>query len=262
MYGVADLTPTSKPLQSGEGSSKASHPVPHLEHKKEKSRKKQRDSKLVESGGGQMIHPLPDLPAGKKKASVSPYESSCQTVSSENPLFFSLEKKPTNSSSQLPSRTPTKLHSSSQASVIPTGSSHSAAQQQPTHLQQPSRTTLTATVKGKKKIKKTKRKRSSLVHEIHPNLPSKSVDPTGPLSNRSRPEALSLPVVNVSSTPGHSEGPDTGDVRHMLQELLHPQPVSLVTPIPTPNKVQPFIFPTLPSVSKFPVTGSVYTKVI
>ena len=34
----------------------------------------------------------------------------------------------------------------------------------------------------------------------------------------------------------------------MLQELLHPPPVSLVTPIPTPNTVGPFVFPPPPSV--------------
>ena len=59
-----------------------------------------------------------------------------------------------------------------------------------------------------------------------------------------RPEALNISISESSYTSAQSDGPDTGDVRHMLQELLHPPPISLVTPIPTPNKLQPFTFPT------------------
>lgn len=85
--------------------------------------------------------------------------------------------------------------------------------------------------------KRQKKQRRSNSHAEDPV--SECVAQSIPL--KPRPEALSI---ETSSTPIQSDGPDTGDVRHMLNELLHPPPVSLVTPILTPNKLQPFTFPT------------------
>lgn len=122
-----------------------------------------------------------------------------------------------------------------------------------------------------KKEKKVRKKKSSpprMKHISHLTVqPANDPSPSSPLHNppsdqiRQRPEALSLPgrgSVPVSVIPsessvgaGHqSDAPDTGDVEHMLDELLHPPSLSLVTPIPTPNTFTPFVFPNLSSTSQ------------
>ena len=66
---------------------------------------------------------------------------------------------------------------------------------------------------------------------------------------KSRPEALQLSDMMGGDNTSVSDGPDTGDVQHMLDVLLHPPALSLVTPIATPKNTAPFIFPTSASKS-------------
>lgn len=113
-----------------------------------------------------------------------------------------------------------------------------------------------------KREKKVRKKNSPprVRHGSHPvvrpvgELPLLSSLPRPPPDQmKQRPEALCLPGhgslhVSVPSKrnigQGHpSDPPDTGDVQHMLDELLHPPSLSLVTPIPTPNTFTPFVFP-------------------
>jgi len=226
LYGATELTPTSKPL-TFEGSSVASHDV-HLP-KREKSKKK---------------HVAVDTAALKKKASNLRVSSG--TLST--PLHSSLEIKRSDSSAQLTSST---LSSNCQAHSPPTNHSTSTSHsisQQIYSSSLPSSTSAPPAVKDKK-MKKPKRRKSAHIHDAGPALVSESTNSGVSLPSKSRPEALNLPVSDASHTPGHCDGPDTGDLKHMLQELLHPHSVSLVTPIPTPNKVQPFVFPSQPSVS-------------
>lgn len=237
MYGVAELTPASKPQPAGEGRTGKAVPIPDL--KKERLRKKHHgDFKLV-GGSGQIGRSVSaDVAGGKKKASVPPYIGSYPTTSTEASNHFPLEKK--HSASLFASGTQSKLPSSTAASDIYASADHSVTQT--THQAMFSTSTPTLAAKEKRKAKKTKRRRSSHVYES-----PTSIAPLDPehLPSKTRPEALSLSMDNMSCTPTDSDVPDTGDVRHMLQELLHPQSVSLVTPIPTPNKIKPFVFPSV-----------------
>ena len=212
MYGVAELAP-SQELKPGQV-------LPTSELKKRK--KQHHDSKF------EVSHSAPADPSGKKKASVAPYMASDLATSTEHSIdttHYSLEKK--HSSILLPSSS----HQFPSTATVCTTTGHSTA------LASNLTTAIMAPPTKEKKSKKPKKRRSSHVYEslVDSNITNVSVDPV----SKSRPEALHLPSANT----GVSPGPDTGDVRHMLQELLHPPSVSLVTPIPTPNKVKPFVFP-------------------
>ena len=113
------------------------------------------------------------------------------------------------------------------------------------------------------KTKKLKRKKRS-PEESHHGLgktATLSFPHHPPEQHKARPEVLSLPGRGscMASLPGDggavdgtpNDGPDTGDVQHMLDELLHPPALSLVTPIPTPKTSGgPFVFPSLPGGSQ------------
>lgn len=219
MYGVAELTPSSKPHPPV--SSKVSQivqPMFNVDLKKEKLKKQQQ---VVVGVGEHDLHSVSEsaaVSALKKKVSVPPYKGSCQIVSS----------KPTISSNSL-----NKFPSSTAVTGISTNTF----------------TQSSSSIPKKSKVKKPKKSKSTNSHDslssVSTNISSQNVIPT----SKPRPEALSLPVAITTDAPPHSDTPDTGDVRHMLQELLHPKSFPLVTPIPTPNKVQPFVFPNQFSVS-------------
>lgn len=236
MYGVAELTPTSKPQPAGEGrASQVVQPMPTSDLKKERVKKKHHgDFKLI---GGSTHSVSADVSGGKKKISVPPYKGPYQTVStdtSNDMAHFPLVKK--HSSNLFPF---SKLSSGTADSDVHTSASNSVTQVTIS-------STATPTIPAKERKKKTKKRKSSHVYESPSvdtsiSAPNMAPDPAS-LPSKPRPEALSLPADNIST---NNDVPDTGDVRHMLQELLHPQSVSLVTPIPTPNKVKPFIFPSV-----------------
>lgn len=247
MYGVADPTQGSKPLQSRETSSRTGHSaqsLSNLDLKKDKVRKKH---KLI--GVGEKVN-RSIQPIEIREASVQPFSSHSHVSS--------LLEKNADSANQLVASSRSKSSLASQASSISTSASHSIAQQISN-----SDTTLSSMTKGRKKVKRRKRRSSPIENEF--DIQSESVESSKPQpevpesveprlevpesveSSKPRPEALHIHV--TADNCGQNDAPDTGDVRHMLQELLYPPPVSLVTPIPTPNKVQPFIFPTQFSVS-------------
>ncbi len=212
MYGIAE--PSAAALKSREGSSKPSQPGPlSADQKRDKIKKRQRTTKLVvgseKNNSSQSVQEPPDTVAVRKKVSVRPYNK----ASHQSGAFDHLPHSETDLKAKI--------------TCGLSASCSSPPQQTPSIAQDATR--------AKKKVKKPPKRINSLVEEesIAPSLPAKP-----------RPEALSISVSENGSTPGQSDGPDTGDVHHMLQELLHPPPVSLVTPILTPNKVQPFTFPT------------------
>ena len=239
MYGVADLTQGSKSLQSRETSSRTAQ-LSNLDLKKDKVKK----PKLI--GVGEKVNRSIPQSVEIRKASVQPFSSHSHMSSllqknadsANQPVAVSLSKPSLTSSS------------------ISTSAGHSVTQQI-------SDTTLSSMTKGKKKVKRKRKLRSPLESEFDiqsESIESTKTQPEAPESvefsklrrpevselvepSKPRPEALRIRVTPDNS--GQNDVPDTGDVRHMLQELLYPPPVSLVTPIPTPNKVQPsFIFPT------------------
>lgn len=219
LYGVAEPTLTSKPPPLDE-SSKISHQL----DKRDRPKKKWKDKSLPE--------PV-DITEKKKKASVRPFKSSSRTTSlggnAGSTSYSSLQGKHTSS----------VIASSEELSGVTPSVDCSLEEQKPdTH----------ASFREKKRPKKAKKRKNSFI-ETKPEgtLPPAPTKPHLEISpTKSRPEALSIATAatDSSSTP---DAPDTGDVHHMLQELLHPPAVSLVTPIPTPNTTQPFVFPTLPS---------------
>lgn len=228
MYGVAEPTQGSKPRET---SSRTGHNAqsPSLDLKKDKVRKK---PKLI--GVGEKVNQsIPEV----RKASVQPFSSHSHAPS--------LLKKNTDSSYQL-------VAGSSLTSQASSNASHSVTQ----HISN-SDTTLSSVTKGRKKVKRLRKKRNSPIEsefdiqskfskpqvpEVPESVESSKLPPEPVESSKPRPGALHIHVTPDNC--GQNDVPDTGDVRHMLQELLYPPPVSLVTPIPTPNKVQPFIFPT------------------
>lgn len=211
MYGVAEP-------QSAGGQNV--HPA-SANLKREKSRKKQQDDlKLV--GDSEQL----DMTSGRKKASVAPYKDSCQTTERSSDTFHLPHSCDALSSSSHTSNS-AGIHSSTSHSVTLTV-------HQPL---QSSTATPSQVPKERKKIKKIKRSVQA-PFPLGTHIASSDGDH---LPTKTRPRALDLPVEDSSGT----SGPDTGDIRHMLQELLNPQSVSLVTPIPTPNKVKPFTFPTV-----------------
>ena len=223
LYGVAEPTLTSKPPPLDESTSKVSHQP----DKRDRPKKKWKDKSLPE--------PV-DMTERKKKASVRPFKSSSHTGSlggnAGSASYSSFQGKHTSSA----------IASSEELSGVTPAADCSLEEQKPdTH----------ASFREKKRLKKAKKRKSSFI-ETKPEdtLPPAPIKPHLEISpTKSRPEALSIATAtDSSSTP---DAPDTGDVHHMLQELLHPPAVSLVTPIPTPNTTQPFVFPTLPSVSWF-----------
>lgn len=213
MYGVAEPTPSLK--------ARTSHLTqpPNPNQKKEKFRKKQhKDCKL----GGDGDQPVTEYVERKKKASVQPYHTVSSASASGTSHSSLLVKHITPPSEDA-------LSKLSGTSTLPTSVQHSTTEQVS------SKSTQFVGSKGKVKVKKQKKRKNG-------DMESESVSiPNRPPPAKPRPEALSLP--ETESTPIQSDVPDTGDVRYMLQELLHPTPVSLVTPIPTPNTVKPFIFP-------------------
>lgn len=253
MYGVAELTPTSKGLQPRTGH--LVHPTAS-NHKQEKLKKKQKvDIVKVESGKVERSIPEDEggVMARKKKASVRPYQAmSSARNSSTNDQRPSLLVKQDITPGTLYDDTGSlhtsghtaRVHSSNPHSTNarPVGAVHqSAAEQVPSNA-------AVASSKSKKKLKKQKKRGvGEIESELEPAVSSKPLTETPPAAIKPRPEALSIP--ETAGTPVQSDAPDTGDVRHMLHELLHPPPVSLVTPIPTPNTVKPFVFPTQPCVS-------------
>lgn len=246
MYGVAEPA-SSKVLQT-----KTSHVTQLPNHKKEKLRKKQK----VEDTGKVDLS-IPEhvvVTSRKKKASVRPYQTVPSARSNAGSVqYSSLLVKHGVSPSELhvdsTSSIPTNTHRSSNTSGLITSShptnTHPTTSTHPTGIH-PSSVLLTNVQlstagqvstpipvgsKEKRKVKKQKKRRNS---EVESEGTQPQIKP--------RPDALNIP--ETASTPVQSDAPDTGDVHYMLQELLHPPPVSLVTPIPTPNTVKPFIFPT------------------
>ena len=217
MYGIAEPSATSR-----EGSSRSSQVVSlPADHKRDKVKKKQRTTKLEK--GSQSLGDPPGTVLGRKKVSVRPYNKSSQQSASldaaNNEIHLPhFETDTKDYQSKLPCGLPANSFPTQPPSTVPSIA--------------PS-----VTVKARKKLKKQKRNNSHTEE-----TPSEHVAPS--ISIKPRPEALNIAVSESSSFPGQSDGPDTGDVRHMLHELLHPPPVSLVTPILTPSKVQPFTFPT------------------
>ena len=234
MYGVAELLPTSKGLQSRTG-----HVVqlPTPSHKLKKKHK-------VE--GGKMERSIQEdvgVMAKRKKASVRPYQAMSSARNSTNDQWASLLVK-----HDVTSPSTCNLHTSSHTTGNHSSSAHSSSTVQQSAAEQGSSNAMQSPVANSKAKKKVKKQKKRGVGEIESGLePPKPLIEAPPIVIKPRPEALSIPA--TAGTPVQSDAPDTGDVRHMLHELLHPPPVSLVTPIPTPNTVKPFVFPTQPSVS-------------
>lgn len=273
MYGVSELPPTSKPPQPrGEGSSsKSSHSTgltPDQRKDKLKKKKKQQhhqDPKLVQDSSKvqRSSSDSGDITATKKKVSVRPYTSSYQAAPSESATSLTQLSKVSDATISATSlSTSNASHSASVSATLPSP---------------------TGTVK-EKKVKKAKRRKSgsgSYMQESkpvpHTHVLSEWREPLdAPVPNKSRPGALKLPVAggDPDQGPGRSDVldtgdvldagdvPDTGDVQHMLHELLNPPHVSVVTPIPTPSKGQPFIFPALSSVSRYIYSSMNYDHLI
>ncbi len=76
---------------------------------------------------------------------------------------------------------------------------------------------------------------------------------------KSRPEDLLLCSSQDVESSGN-DAPDTGDVQHMLEELLHPPPLSLVTPIATPKNGTPFVFPSTALQTQKQLAGEVKVR--
>lgn len=247
MYGVAELTPASKPQPAGEG--RAGQVVQPISNSDLKRRKKHHGSLKSEEGSEQVAHSTSsDVAGGRKKVSVPPYKGSCQTISTDtanNAVHLPLEKK--HLSIQFLSDSHSRLSSSDTSRDVHIGAEHSVTQV--THPTISSIATATPAIKERKKLKKTKKRTTHIKESPSMGTSIAMPDPAPPdpahLSSKLRPEALSLSMNDMSNTCTDNDNPDTGDIRHMLQELLHPQSVSLVTPIPTPNKVKPFIFPSV-----------------
>jgi hypothetical protein len=240
MYGVAEVAPATlkAPPKTSRG---VQLPTPN--HKKEKLRKK------LKVEGGKVDQSIPEdvvVPARKKKASVRPYQPVSAT---RNNTSMQHSVKHSLSPSKLPvGPTPTYTHSSS---MHPTSTFAASIQPVSSHLTSVPQSIVEhggvvsahgSTRPVKKKVKKQKKRRNSEMESAEDV--QKPCTESAPIPIKPRPEALNIPETAVQS-----DAPDTGDVRCMLQELLHPPPVSLVTPIPTPNTVKPFVFPAHSSVS-------------
>lgn len=213
MYGVAEMAHSSvtKSKASQEGLPLKREPLSHPpQHKRDKVKKKHRDPKPEGTNTSSSSQELPHSSSHvRKKASVRPYKAS--QVIEDNKEMTVTSRHQENSTNHQDSV------SSQPRAAVALKSDHHPTSEPPTK---------------QKKVKKAKKRKSS-VNEDASQL------------NKYRPEALNLPYVDSSSTPGHSDVPDTGDVRNMLKELLNPTPLSVVTPLPTPSKVQPFFFPSI-----------------
>lgn len=221
-YGVAELNPvlTVRSAPTEGGPSKGNHivpPPPSRVYKKERPKKKHRDLKETgglgheELNGSLQESTTTTSKTKKKKGSIHPYKV----------YPAPQEKNPT------PSSSTTEINSSQT-------SAHTVSNSQDIAL----------AVK-QKKPKKIKKKKGSPLQVISSGLNQvEELVKHSPQPIKQRPGALCLSRTEPSSTPpSYGDVPDTGDVQHMLQELLHPPPLSLVTPIPTPNKTRPFVFP-------------------
>ena len=83
---------------------------------------------------------------------------------------------------------------------------------------------------------------------VDASMPAKAPGPAPPVAAESASAGLSSM---------DEESQDTGDIHSMLQEMMKPlnHLYSLVTPIPTPNKARPFVFPTATSSGQVSVRG-------
>ena len=120
-------------------------------------------------------------------------------------------------------------------------------------------------VRKKKKNSPTRVKHLPGLVQPVSNNPAPPSHPLPPEPTKQRPEELSLfghgstPLStsseSVTCLSGHSDAPDTKDVQFMLDQLLHPPPLSLVTPIPTPSTFKPFVFPAFTSATQVSMNG-------
>ena len=204
MYGIAEPPAVTVKREP------SSQPSTAADQKREKLKKKQRTNKgaVGSEQSNQSLQDTTDTGIGKKKASIRPHSKhSHQMVSAESTSGTAHLPHP-ETDSQL--KLPCGLQASSNCP--------------PQHV---------SSSVAKKKIKKPRKKNNDHSEECL----------SEPMPIKIRPEALNISVPENTSTPSQNDGPDTGDVQHMLQELLNPPQLSLVTPIPTPNKLQPFTFP-------------------
>ena len=248
MFGVAEAPPipTAKlkhtEVQDGRSATSSTKTLNNPNYKKEKLKRKHRDSKPiageVKRSSQEMPSILPQPQERKKKASVRPYKNSYQTVSEDFEKVVSMSPQNRHTSYPLGSnKTPSCV-------VGPSSKSYSVDQNHPSDDIGGSENTNQSLDLKQKKVKKSKKRKNNLTYknDTRPTSVAQS-SVSHPQPAKQRPEALSLSMNDSSSISGYSDVPDTGDVRNMLQELMYPQPLSFITPIPTPNKVQPFVFP-------------------
>ncbi len=254
MYGVAEMPPSVRASkQHDKASQHGAQPGASSEHKKEKvKRRHSKDAAGLVSGGGtsnKVPPPPPDI--RRKKAPVRPYSKSCYQTESEDlsqlaPAPPQAKHTPDVVSSLPPPPSPTlKSNSCSDRSDYLHTTSSSKA------LHQTAEESNTSGLK-QKKVKRKKRKDSlsyssnmdgSLVGGVSGIHVGGSENEFAQFT-KPRPEALSLSTTTaIPANTSSSDVSDSGDVRHMLHELLNPTPLSLVTPIPTPSKGHPFTFP-------------------